>query len=160
MPGGFNLSQFGLPSSHSAESKGLRSISSGSASNSAVWGFRAPPQGEAGNWQRSGPLLFALSFLGLVEITNQWEKHRQAIYSVLAVARVSQGHLHLEETERQAEGWENLIVEKKGKFQVCLTEAVDTKLVARLTRHGSYMIGWASQVVLVAKNFYLPMQEV
>ena len=61
--------------------------------------------------------------------------------------------MHLGETQRQAEGWENLIVKKKGKFQVCLTEAVGMKLVARLTRYwASYMIGWAPQVVLVVKN--------
>ena len=68
--------------------------------------------------------------------------------------------MHLEETQRQAEGWENLIVKKKGKFQVCLTETVGMKLVARLTRYWAFhMTGWASQVVLVVRT-YLPMQEV
>ena len=58
--------------------------------------------------------------------------------------------MHLEETQRQAEGWENLIVKKKGKFQVCLTETVGMKPVARLTRY------WVLVFLAVACGILVP----
>ena len=71
------------------------------------------------------------------------QPNAKAIYSELGMERVSHPSLTFwqRETQRQAEGWERLIVERKGGFMCALTGGCwPGEAVGRLIRSGASFV--------------------